>query len=463
MNDTGDKQLILVNSRIQKIIQWVARVVSVFVILISLYLAFYLAWALFVQAASGYLPSGAALNGLVFILSQLFLAIGLIIAWKKELLGASISLISLLFLDFNTIYTIYYTNLYYLHINPVSFPIIPVISLPVWLFYLSWFMQWRKSRSASMVDLCWLSAILGVLPNVFVGLQLFTGVLENKPYMMTVWKPIAIWWGINLGILIGLILLRNKITKKPLYIFTSSFIGILIIGSFLVVSSHKNQYKIPTKDEQCIVLVDSYLIAREMTKVDQQDNKAGIRNFHTQLNYALTNAGNHHELKNNTYQFIDNLQPVLEEMNDIQNIIFQLKGKEIIGDKAEEFNTSLKALESSLLNLVNENCDEPTVEEKCSAIVELKTAAEKGKTIKTYWQAVLFHKSMQQTIQSNYRVFHFIDPIDPILMNIKQIESVVQSLNKEDPAGEKAVDLHSLIIDLNVLVRPLVDEYCLNP
>ena len=150
-------------------------------------------------------------------------------------------------------------------------------------------------------------------------------------------------------------------------------------------------------------------------------------------------------------------------MNDIQNIIFQLKGKERIGNKSEEYNASLKALESSLLNLVNENCDEPTIEEKCSAIVELKTAAEKGVTIKTYRQALSYLLDVNQTIQSNYRVLHFIDPIDPILLNIKQIETVVQSLNKEGPAGEKAVDLHSLIIDLHVLVRPLVDEYCLNP
>lgn len=254
----------------------------------TLYIAFYYTWGLIVQAASGYLPSGAALTYLVFILPQSFLAIGLIIAWKKELLGASISLISLPFIVYK-----YYP--FYLHIIPVSFPIFPVISLPVWLFYLSWFLHWRKSRSASLVDICWLSAILGVLLNVFVGLKLFTGVVKSQRYMMIVWNPIAIWWGINLVILIGLILLRNKITKKPLNIFTSFFIGILTIGSVFVVSSHKNLYKIPTKGEKCIVLADSYLIAREMTKVDQQDNSYGIHHYYYQLEYALTNAGDHHE------------------------------------------------------------------------------------------------------------------------------------------------------------------------
>lgn len=166
---------------------------------------------------------------------------------------------------------------------------------------------------------------------------------------------------------------------------------------------------------------------------------------------------------NNTYQFIDNLQPILKEIYGIQNIILQLNDKESVGDKAEEINTSLEELESSLLNLVNENCDEPTEEEKCSAILELKTAAEKGKTIKTFWQAYSFRKDIQDTVQSNYRVFHFIDPIDPILFNIKEIETVVESLNRGDPAGENAQDLRSLVIDLNVLIRKSVDEYCLTP
>jgi hypothetical protein len=432
--------------RLQNIIRWSARILSVPFVLLGFGYIFLI--GILLGGMGGILPIDALIMFLAAILS-----IGLVIAWWKEILGACVALISPVSFFILLSFFPGFRNFY--PFNPFT-PLVLIV--PECLFFASWFLQERQFRSFSPGEILWFATLMGLIPNLLVAATFRAAILENLRFMMIIRNPILIWLGINLGIITILFFMRRQIKQRVITSFALSSLITLSFGTYLIALEFKGHYYIPTVEEKCTVVLELYEAAEEVRWIDSKDPISVAEKFLRELTYNV----NPQQINKN-YQFVDQISPVLENIEQIEEVIQELKGQTAVGESAEEIHSLTSALEALLDPLVAENCNPPTQKEKCTAVQELSAVARKGWTIKTHKQANFYRLELYETLHFNYKIFHFMDSMSPIVAGIDQIQLAIQELHMQDPVGEKAEAIHSLVLSLSAEISLLRHEVCSVP